>query len=413
MVASPMLNNQNYQKGGEATMKEKTKTLTKQPMEEILNFFQQEVNNLFKNLLEKLMLEERRIYLDQQEDYANGFYTRDLLTKYGKVQDLKVPRVRNGSFRPAILPERRRAELDLTSAVITLYAVGVSTRKISQFLESIYGAYYSPQSISRLIKVTEDEVRSWKERALSEEYLAIFLDGTYLSIRRNEVAKEPVYLALGIKPDGRREILGFWLFGSEGESAKNWEEILRELNRRGVKKVQLFITDDLPGIENAIKMVYPASEWQLCVLHTVRNSLNKVRAKDRGLFAEDLKRIYRAETEEKAKEGILRLKERWGKIYPKVVKKWEDKAYALLTFLRYPKEIRQFIYTTNQLERLAKEIKRRIKVIEVFPDEGSAERLLYLILKEMNERLNSKRLRGFNEIELGNYHVLSGENFTQ
>jgi putative transposase len=112
------------------------------------------------------MLEERRIYLEETEDYANGFYTRDLLTKYGKVQDLKVPRVRNGGFRPAILPERRRAELDLTSAVITLYAVGVSTRKISQFLESIYGAYYSPQSISRLIKVTEDEVRNWKERAL-------------------------------------------------------------------------------------------------------------------------------------------------------------------------------------------------------------------------------------------------------
>ena len=188
---------------------------------------------------------------------------------------------------------------------------------------------------------------------------------------------------------------------------------LRELNRRGVKKVQLFITDDLPGIENAIKMVYPASEWQLCVLHTVRNSSNKVRAKDRGLFAEDLKRIYRAETEEKAKEGILKLKERWGKIYPKVVKKWEDKAYALLTFLRYPKEIRQFIYTTNQLERLAKEIKRRIKVIEVFLDEGSVERLLYLLLKELNERLNSRKLRGFKEIESGNYHALPGEFFTQ
>ena len=141
MVASPMVNNQNYQKEGEATMKEKTKTLTKQPMEEILNFFQQEVNNLIKNLLEKLMLEERRIYLDQQEDYANGFYTRDLLTKYGKVQDLKVRRVRNGSFRPAILPERRRAELDLTSAVITLY---VFTSKIS-----------------RLIKVTEDKLSAF------------------------------------------------------------------------------------------------------------------------------------------------------------------------------------------------------------------------------------------------------------
>jgi transposase-like protein len=384
-----------------------------QLQQEILDSFQQLVKTLIKTLLEALMLEEREIYLEETEDYANGFYSRDLLTALGEVKGLRVPRVRKGSFRPVILPERRKAGLDLAEVVISLYASGVSTRKIFKVLENIYGAYYSPQSISRLIKVTEEEIKAWKERALSEEYFAVFLDGTLLSVRRNGVEKEPVYLALGIKFDGSREILGFWLFGSEGESAKNWEEILRELSRRGVKKVQLFITDDLPGIENAIKMVYPGSEWQLCVLHTVRNSLNKVRVKDRSLFAEDLKRIYRAETKEKAKEEILRLKERWGKIYPKVVKKWEDKAYALLTFLRYPKEIRQFIYTTNQLERLAKEIKRRIKVIEVFPDEGSVERLLYLLLKELNERLNSRKLRGFKEIESGNYHALPGEFFTQ
>ena len=160
--------------------------------------------------------------------------------------------------------------------------------------------------------------------------------------------KEPLYLALGIKPDGRREILGFWLFGAEGESAKNWEEVLKDINRRGVKKVELFISDDLPGIEDAIKRIYPGSNWQVCVLHIVRSSLNQVRAKDRGLVAEDLKRIYRADTEEEAREAISRLKERWGRIYPKVVKKWEEKADAILTFMKYPKEIRQFIYTTNQ-----------------------------------------------------------------
>ena len=152
----------------------------------------------------------------------------------------------------------------------------------------------------------------------------------------------------------------------------------------------------MPGIEDAIKRIYPGSNWQVCVLHTVRSSLNQVRARDRGLVAEDLKRIYRADTEEEAREAILRLKERWGRIYPKVVKKWEEKAYAILTFMKYPKEIRQFIYTTNQLERIAKEIKRRVKVVEVFPDEGAAERLLYLILRWIDDRLNSRKLRGFN-----------------
>ena len=206
--------------------------------------------------------------------------------------------------------------------VINLYEVGVSTRKISQFLERIYGSYYSPQSISRLIKVAEEEVKAWRERPLSEEYFAIILDGSFLSIRRSGVKKEPVYLALGIKPDGRREILGFWLFGAEGESAKNWEEVLKDINRRGVKKVELFISDDLPGIEDAIKRIYPGSDWQVCVLDTVRSSLNQVRTKDRGLVAEDF-------TEEEAREAILRLKERWGRIYPKVEKKWEEKAYAI------------------------------------------------------------------------------------
>jgi transposase-like protein len=241
-----------------------------QLQQEILGSFQQLVKTLIKTLLEVLMLEEREIYLEETEDYANGFYSRDLLTTLGEVKGLRVPRVRKGSFRPVILPERRKAGLDLAEVVISLYASGVSTRKISKVLENIYEAYYPPQSISRLIKVTEEEIKAWKERALSEEYFAVFLDGTLLSVRRNGVEKEPVYLALGIKPDGSREILGFWLFGSEGESAKNWGEILRELNRRGVKKVQLFITDDLPGVENVIKMVYPGSEWQLCVLHTVR-----------------------------------------------------------------------------------------------------------------------------------------------
>jgi hypothetical protein len=169
--------------------------------------------------------------------------------------------------------------LELSEIILALYAVGVSTRKISHFLEGIYGAFYSPQSISRLIQVTEEEVKAWRERPLSEEYYAVFLDGTFLSIRRGKTAKEPVYMALGIKPDGRREILGFWLFGAEGESARNWEEVLKDLKRRGVQRVRIFITDDLPGLEEAIKKIFPEADWQLCVLHAVRDALNKARKK--------------------------------------------------------------------------------------------------------------------------------------
>ncbi|MCD6541373.1 IS256 family transposase [Candidatus Bipolaricaulota bacterium] len=367
--------------------------------------FEAELKAMVRNLLENLMREERAVYLETHPTSANGYYTRDLLTLFGPLEDLKVPRVREGDFHPQILPYRKRASLELSEAILTLYAVGVSTRKISAFLEGVYGTFYSPQSISRLIEVTWEQVKAWRERPLAEEYYAVFLDGTFLSIRRGKTAKEPVYIALGIKRDGRREVLGFWLFGAEGESAHNWEEVLKDLKRRGVQRVQIFITDDLPGLEEAIKKIFPDADWQLCVLHAVRDALNKARKKDREALAADLKKIYRAETQEEAEEALRKLRGRWGGIYPKVVERWETKAYALLAFLRHPKPIRRYLYTTNQLERLAKEVKRRTKVVEVFCGEGAVEKLLYLVLSQLDDVWGARRLRGFAEVEMGSYHA--------
>jgi putative transposase len=373
--------------------------------EEIVEQVMAEVKGMVKGLLERLMLEEREMYLKTHPTKGNGYYTRDLLTLHGPVEDLRVPRVRDGEFRPAILPERRRASLELSEAILCMYASGLSTRDIAKFLETVYGTLYSPQSISRLTQVVEEKVRAWRERPLSSEYYAIYLDGTFLSVRRGQAAKEPVYLALGILPDGRREVLGFWLFGAEGESAGNWEGVLKDLRRRGVEKVRIFITDDLPGLEEAIRKIFPDADWQLCVLHAVRDALNKARKKDREALAEDLRAVYRVEKEEEAKEALGRLRERWGLTYPKIVGRWEGRAYALLAFLRYPKPVRRYLYTTNQLERLAKEVKKRTKVVEVFCGEEAVEKLLYLVLCDLNEVLGTRRLRGFAEMLTGSYHA--------
>jgi len=205
-----------------------------------------------------------------------------------------------------------------------------------------------------LLEVTQEQVKAWRERPLREDYYAVFLDGTFLSSRRGKTVKEPVYVALGIKPDGRREILGFWLFGTEGESARNWEEVLKDLRRREVQRVRIFITDDLSGLEEAIKKIFPEADWQLCVLRAVRDVLNNVQKKDRAALAEALKKIYRAESQEEAEEALRSSRERCGGVYPKIVERWETKAYALLAFLRHPKPIRRYLYTTNQLKRLAK-----------------------------------------------------------
>jgi len=232
-----------------------------------------------------------------------------------------------------------------------------------------------------------------------------FWMGPFFSIRRGKTAKELVSIALGIKLDGRREILGFWLFGAEGESARNWEEVLKDLKRRGVQWVRIFITDDLPGLEEAIKKIFPEADWQLCVLHAVRDALNKSQKKDWEALAEDLKEIYRAEIREEAEEALRSLRERWGTVYPKIVERWETKAYALLAFLRHPQPLRRYLSTTNQLERLAKEVKRRTKVVEVFCREEAAEKLLYLVLSELDQAWGARRLRGFAEIQMGSYHA--------
>ena len=180
-------------KGGKAPIADKTR-------EEIVKEVEERVKTMIKSLLETLMKEERELYLEEHPTKANGYYTRDLLTLAGPVEDLRVPRVREGDFHPKILPYRRRTSLELSEAILALYACGVSPRTIPRFLESVYGAFYSPQSISRLTQVVEEEVRAWRTRPLDEEYYAVFLDGTFLSLRRGGSAKEPVDLALGIGP---------------------------------------------------------------------------------------------------------------------------------------------------------------------------------------------------------------------
>jgi len=372
---------------------------------EIVEAFGKQVKELVKGLIERMMQEERDLYLKEHQTKGNGHYTRDLLTLVGSLKDLKVPRVREGDFHPRILPYRRRTSVELSEAILGLYAAGVSTRAISRFLDTVYGAFYSPQSISRIAEVVEEEVETWRNRPLDEEYYAIYFDCTFLSIRRGKVAREPVYIALGIKPDGRREILGFWLFGAEGESSHNWQDVARELWSRGVRRVKVFITDDLAGIEEAIRETYPQAAWQLCVLHTVRDTLNKVRKVDREQMAQDLKAIYKAETEEEALQALQALESRWGKTYPNPVKTWREKSVNLLQFLSHPKSIRAYLYTANQLERLMKEVKRRTKVVEVSGDSVAVEKLSYLVLTSVNERLSARRLKEFAEIEVGSYYV--------
>ena len=203
-------------------------------VKEIIEFIEKEVKRIVKEMIENLALEERRMYLEEHsETKGNGFYTRSLITRFGAVDDLRVPRVREGDFRPRVIPERKKASMDLGEVILSLFASGCSMRNISRFMETIYGAYYSPASISRLTDVTTQEIERWRNRSVKEEYFALYVDATFLHVRRGSVEKEPVYVVVGLNWDGTREVLGFWLFGSEGESSINWQEVFGELKSRG------------------------------------------------------------------------------------------------------------------------------------------------------------------------------------
>ena len=367
-------------------------------VKEIIEFIEKEVKRIVKEMIENLALEERRMYLEEHsETKGNGFYTRSLITRFGAVDDLRVPRVREGDFRPRVIPERKKASMDLGEVILSLFASGCSMRNISRFMETIYGAYYSPASISRLTDVTTQEIERWRNRSVKEEYFALYVDATFLHVRRGSVEKEPVYVVVGLNWDGTREVLGFWLFGSEGESSINWQEVFGELKSRGLKRVDLFVGDGLRGLEEAVFREFPGSKFQLCVLHAVKGSLKKVRKRDREAVAESLKTIYRASSKEEARQALINFKQKWSKIYPEVVKRWEENFNNLTTFMDYPEEIRKFIYTTNQLERLMKEIKRRTKVIEVFSGLEAVCKVVYLVLLHINEKYERKSLPGFRE----------------
>ena len=289
--------------------------------EEVLTLLQEEIKEATKRIYEKLMEEERRLYLNEHATRGNGYYTRSLLTPVGEIEDLRVPRTRDGDFSPAILPYRRRASFELGEVVMHMFASGSSVRDVSNFLYSIYSAYYSPASISRLVDVAEAEIDAWRNRALAERYAVVYLDAMFLPVIRGESEKEPVYVALGVHQDGTREILGYWV-SSGGESSLAWESrsklfkflprhpafarvtMLDELYQRGVCEVGLFVTDGLSGIREAISRVFPASKYQRCVLHSVRYSLSMVRQRDRAEVASDLKQIYRAKSREEAKRAL-------------------------------------------------------------------------------------------------------------
>ena len=360
-----------------------------------------------KEIMETIMKAERAVFIEEHGGTKNGFYRRALDTLFGKIEDIKVPRDREGRFQTQLIEPYKRRDITLDELIFGMF-VSMSTRSITRVLETIFDLKYSPATISRIGEITSEEISKWKNRRLKNRYSVIMLDGMYLSVRRETVSKEVVLFVLGIDEKGRKEILDFEVNPSEG--AQIWAEMIERLYSRGVREVLIFVSDGINGLEEKIKKYFPEADFQLCVVHKLRNILSKVRVKDRKEVAQNLKRIYQSKNKEEALRHFEQFQKKWRYRYPRVIISLERDLEKLLIFLEYPESIQRVIYTTNLIERVQKEIRRRIKVIGALPSVDSVEKFMYLRVAMLNEKYSERIIRGFLQAS-EDIHILFSSRF--
>ncbi len=369
--------------------------LNNESVDEVFRFeLENAVNEVLNSELTAFLDYEKYDYSGRNTgDSRNGFYNRTYHSRFGTL-NLKIPRDREGLFKQHTIPSYQRSSDELETTVIQLYKKGITTREISDLIEKMYGHYYTPQTVSNISKAVADQVERFHNRPISDKYVAVYCDATYLNVRRDSVAKEALHIILGITLDGTKEVLDYALYPSE--SASNYKEMLINLKNRGLNQVLLFITDGLTGIRNACLDIYPQAQHQSCWTHLCRNVMKHIRAKDKATVMNDLKSAYTASSAEEANDKLYDFIIKYAKIYPKATAVLENLS-SVFTFFDFPEVIRRSIYTTNLIENLNKNLKRGTKRKEQFPNEEALERYVCAFYCDYNQRMNAHIHRGFKE----------------
>jgi putative transposase len=361
-------------------------------MEELDKRISDLVRSTVKEFMESLMKGEIEAFLEENKGQRNGYYQRDIGTRYGKIEDLKVPRDRSNEFQTALF-QRYERTIGIDDLVISMYSKGVSTRKMAEILEELFHNRYIPSTISRITDITVPEINRWRSRKLERRYIAVFMDAMFFSMRRDTVQKECVIFAMGIRESGNYEILGFYMNPVENHTA--YRNVLIDLHGRGFEEPLLFIADGLLGIEEEIKQIFPRADFQLCTIHASKNLESNVRVRDRNEIDAQLKQIFLPQTGEEAMKRFREFSERWSEMYPRPLYNMEKNLGSLLKYYDYPESIRRSIHSTNLIERMNKEIRRRIKIIDSLPSEESVMKIIYLSAAEIDEKWSLRTLRGF------------------
>jgi len=316
---------------------------------------------------------------DGGSNSRNGYGRKTVLTDTGKL-GISVPRDRLSTFDPQLIAKYRRRLPGFDEKIVSMYARGMTVREIRGHLDEIYGVDVSPELISAVTDDILDEVAEWQNRPLEALYPLVFFDALRVKIRdEGMVRNKAVYVALGVRIDGQKEILGLWIEQTEG--AKFWLRVMNELKNRGIEDILIAVVDGLKGFPDAITAVFPEAQVQTCIVHLIRNSLDFVSYKDRRAVAAELKEIYRAKDADAGKAALEAFDTgEWGRKYPAIALSWQRHWQAVIPFFAFPDEVRRIIYTTNAIEALNSKLRRAVRTRGHFPNDDSAMKLLFLVL---------------------------------
>jgi putative transposase len=318
------------------------------------------------------------------ENTRNGHGKKKLRNQYGETE-IQVPRDRKSSFEPMLVPKRKNIADGVETIIISLYAKGMSVSDIEEQIKDLYNFDISTSAISRITERVAQEVTIWQNRPLEPVYCIVWMDGIVFKVRENsKVIDKTIYLAVGLRTDGKKEVLGLWL--GKNESASFWLSVLTDLKARGVEDILVTATDNLKGFTEAIRSVFPLSTKQICIVHQIRNACRFVVWKDRKPFTADMREIYTAPNRDAAKLALDQLEDKWGQKYGYAIKSWTENWEELTAFLDFPLEIRKIIYTTNIIENLNGKIRKYTKNKLSYPTDEAVLKSVFLAVMESTKK---------------------------
>lgn len=314
----------------------------------------------------------------------NGYTQKKVKTSMGEAQ-INVPRDRDSSFNPMLVPKRGNMVDGIENVIISLYAKGMSNSDIEEQIREVYGFDVSTSTISRITDSISNDIVAWQNRPLDSVYLIVWMDGIVFKVRENsKVINKTIYIAVGLNKEGKKEVLGLWL--GKNESAAFWMSVLTDLRARGVDDILITATDNLNGFTDTIRTVFPESKTQICIVHQIRNTARYVVWKDKKAFTRDMKQIYNAPTKEAARVALDDFATVWEDKYSYAIKSWKENWEDLTVFFEFPIEIRKIIYTTNLIENLNGKIRKYTKNKLSFPSDQAVMKSVFLATREATKK---------------------------